>query len=146
MKTLNRLALALLAALALGLAATSTVMAEGSATAKSPVIKITAKGRFGQILATRGRLPLYYWNVEKRAGGKIRCTGRCAVVWPPVYVPKGQTMPRRLAGVKGSFGTIRRPDGRRQVTHNGLALYAYHNDPPATVLCDNVDGWFVVRV
>ena len=145
MTTWNRMALALVAALTLGLATAAAVMGKDGATAKSPVIKITAKGRFGEILATRGRLPLYYWSVEKRAGGKIRCTGRCAVVWPPVYVPKGQTIPRRLAGVKGAFGTIRRPDGRRQVTYKGLPLYAYHNDPPATVLCDNVDGWFVVR-
>ena len=54
-------------------------------------------------------------------------------------------MPARLPGVKGAFGVVRRPDGKLQVTHRGLPLYAYHNDPPNTVLCNDVDGWFVVR-
>lgn len=119
--------------------------ARQAAEAASPVIKLKNRS-FGYILATRKKLPLYYWNREKNAGGKIRCTGQCAVVWPPVVLPRGQSMPRRIAGVKGTFGTITRPDGRRQVTHKGLPLYWYHNDPPNTVLCDNVDGWFVVRV
>jgi predicted lipoprotein with Yx(FWY)xxD motif len=48
--------------------------------------------------------------------------------------------------VKGKFGFVKRPDGRLQVTFRGLPLYAYHDDPPDTVLCNNVDGWFVVRV
>jgi predicted lipoprotein with Yx(FWY)xxD motif len=142
----SRHGLALTAALVLGLVTATAVMASAPGrSVKAPVITIKAK-RFGDILATRGRLPLYYWSKEKNAGGKIRCTGRCAEVWPPVYLAKGQSMPRRLAGVKGTFGVVTRPDGRRQATYKGLALYAYHNDPPGTVLCDNVDGWFVVRV
>jgi predicted lipoprotein with Yx(FWY)xxD motif len=56
------------------------------------------------------------------------------------------TAPAAMRGVKGKFGVVRRADGRLQVTFRGLPLYAYHNDPPNTVLCDNVDGWFVVRV
>jgi predicted lipoprotein with Yx(FWY)xxD motif len=41
---------------------------------------------------------------------------------------------------------IRRPDGRWQVTHRGLPVYSYAHEEPEQVLCDDVDGWFVVRL
>jgi predicted lipoprotein with Yx(FWY)xxD motif len=56
------------------------------------------------------------------------------------------SVPKRVAGISGTFGVVRRPDGRRQVTHNGLAVYTYAHEGPRQVLCNNVDGWFVVRL
>jgi predicted lipoprotein with Yx(FWY)xxD motif len=99
---------------------------------------------FGPILATQAKKALYTWKVEQRAGGKIRCTGACAGAWPPLLA-KG-AVPKHLAGIKGTFGTIRRPDGKRQVTFKGFAVYTYAHERPTQVLCDNVDGWFVVRL
>ena len=32
-------------------------------------------GNLGKVLATPARFGIYYWSVEKKAGGKIRCTG-----------------------------------------------------------------------
>ena len=116
-----------------------------SASPKPPAVRVK-DDRFGFILQSKNQLPLYYWNREKAAGGKIRCTGRCARVWPPLIVRSRSAVPSRMAKVKGKFGVVRRADGRLQVTFRGLPLYAYHDDPPNTVLCDNVDGWFVVRV
>jgi predicted lipoprotein with Yx(FWY)xxD motif len=113
--------------------------------ARAPVIKYR-DNVFGPILATRAKKALYYWNVEKRAGGKIRCTGQCARAWPPLIVRSRTSVPRRIAGIRGTFGTIRRPDGRLQVTHNRLPIYTYAHERPEQVLCDNVDGWFVVRL
>jgi predicted lipoprotein with Yx(FWY)xxD motif len=101
--------------------------------------------QFGAILATRGKKALYYWNVEKRAGGKIRCKGACAKAWPPLIV-KTRRVNARIAGIRGRFATIRRPDGRYQVTFKGLPVYSYAHEAPEQVLCDNVDGWFVVRL
>jgi hypothetical protein len=43
-------------------------------TIRPPAIKYR-DNVFGPILATRGKKALYYWNVEKRAGGEIRCRG-----------------------------------------------------------------------
>jgi predicted lipoprotein with Yx(FWY)xxD motif len=111
--------------------------------ASPPAIKYQ-DSHFGSILTTPKKQALYYWTVEKRAGGKIRCTGPCARLWPPLYA-KG-VVPRHVAGIKGTFGAIRRPDGRRQVTYNGLAAYTYVHEGPRQVLCDNVNGWFVVRL
>ena len=132
-----------LAAAAL-LAATLLTPAAGSATQRAPVIKLRAAG-FGNILATRGHKALYYWNVEKR-DFKVRCTGKCARAWPPLVVGSRAAVPKRVTGIRGTFGVIRRPDGRFQVTHNRLPLYTYAHEGPNQVLCDNVNGWFVVRL
>ncbi len=106
-----------------------------------PAVEIKA-GQLGKVLATPSKFGIYYWNVEKKARGKIKCTGGCAVVWPPVYV-KG-TVKKHVKGVMATFGTVKRGQ-KRQLTVNGLPAYTYHNDRPSVVLCDNVDGWFAVR-
>jgi predicted lipoprotein with Yx(FWY)xxD motif len=115
-----------------------------SSNPRPPAVRVK-DDRFGFILQSSNKLPLYYWNREKAAGGKIRCTGECARVWPPLIVKSRSSVPTRINKVNGKFGVVRRADGRLQVTFRGLPLYAYHNDPPSTVLCNNVDGWFVVR-
>jgi predicted lipoprotein with Yx(FWY)xxD motif len=141
----HRTAGAVLAAIAAALLAAPGALPAASASPKPPAVKVKNE-RFGNILQSKNRLPLYYWSVEKRAGGRIRCTGECARVWPPLVVKSRSAVAPSLPGVKGRFGVVRRADGRLQVTFRGLPLYAYHDDPPNTVLCDNVDGWFVVRV
>jgi predicted lipoprotein with Yx(FWY)xxD motif len=113
--------------------------------ARAPVIKYR-DDQFGAILATPKKQALYYWNVEKRAGGKVRCTGSCATAWPPLLVRSRSAVPTRIAGIPGRFGVIRRPSGRLQVTHRGLPVYTYAHERPEQVLCDNVNGWFVVRL
>jgi predicted lipoprotein with Yx(FWY)xxD motif len=132
------------ALVALALAAAFAVPAAAAAPA-APVTKLRASG-FGYVLARRDRQALYYWQVEKRAGGKIRCVGACAKAWPPLLARSAAAVPKRVAGIRGTFGVIRRPSGRLQVTHNGLPVYTYAHEGPGQVLCDNVDGWFVVRL
>ena len=105
------------------------------------VVRTTAK--FGAILTTKGRLALYTWNREK--GGKVRCTGACAATWPPLTVAAGTMVAKHVPHAMGSFGTVRRPDGRTQVTFDGHPLYTYHADTPTKILCNGVDGWFVAR-
>ncbi len=118
--------------------------AMSTSSAAAPVLK-QRDARFGNILARRDHQALYYWNVEKR-DFKVHCTGACAVAWPPLVVRSAAAVPRKLAGITGVFGTIRRPDGKLQVTRNRLPLYTYAHERPNQVLCNNVDGWFVVRV
>ncbi len=113
------------------------------AASRAPAIRYQDDA-FGPILATQAKKALYTWTVEKRAGGKIRCTGACAAAWPPLLAQGA--VPKRLVGIRGAFGTILRPDGKRQVTFNGHAVYTYAHERPTQVLCDNVDGWFVVRL
>ena len=143
MRILGRGAASGIAIALLAVVVASLAMGRNEAT-RAPVIKLR-DARFGPILATRGHKALYYWNVEKR-DFRVHCTGACARAWPPLIVRTRGAVPRRIAGIKGVFGVIRRPDGRLQVTHNRLPLYSYAHERPNQVLCDNVDGWFVVRV
>jgi predicted lipoprotein with Yx(FWY)xxD motif len=135
----------LLTALAVALLMPAAAMAAQGfgAAAKAPVVKLRDKA-FGPILARRDHQALYYWQTEKKAGGKVRCTGECAVAWPPLIVRSA--VPRKVAGIKGVFGVVRRPDGKLQLTYNRLPVYTYAHERPNQVLCDNVDGWFVVRL
>jgi len=59
---------------------------------------------------------------------KGSCTGTCVTTWPPLLLPKG-AKPLAGSGVSQSkLGTVRRPDGRLQVTYAGLPLYRYSGD------------------
>jgi predicted lipoprotein with Yx(FWY)xxD motif len=107
-----------------------------------PVVKWKTAS-FGQVLATKGHLALYTWNHEK--GLKVKCTGACAKTWPPLTIPHGTMAPKHIAGVMGTFGEVMRPDGKTQVTYNGHPLYTFHGDSPTKILCNGVDGWFVVK-
>jgi predicted lipoprotein with Yx(FWY)xxD motif len=135
--------LVIVVVLAIGLA--SAGAAGAAASARAPVAKLQTKS-FGLVLTRRDGQALYYWQVEKTAGGKIRCTGSCAAAWPPLLARSAAAVPKRVAGLSGVFGVVRRPDGRLQVTRNRLPLYTYAHEGPRQVLCDNVDGWFVVRL
>ena len=112
-----------------------------AASAVKPAIEMkTAK--LGKVIATPGKLGIYYWDTEKKAGGKIRCTGSCATAWPPVLVKT--VPPKHVTGVMATFGTVKRA-GKLQLTVNGLPAYTYHGDSAGVVKCDNVDGWHAVR-
>ena len=136
MAKLAILALAVAAAAVLG---TQALAAPADA---NPVVKVNAP-KFGAILATRGHLALYTWNKEKDK--KVHCTGACASAWPPLVVPAHTMVAKHVSGVMGTFGTIVRPDGKTQVTWNGRPLYTYHGDTKTKILCNGVDGWYVVK-
>ncbi len=112
---------------------------------RAPVIRYQ-DDKFGAILATPKKQALYYWNREKRAGGKVRCTGQCAKAWPPLVVRSRAAVPAHVRGIRGTLGVVRRPDRRLQVTFNRLPVYTYAHEGPTQVLCNNVNGWFVVRL
>ncbi len=134
----------LLAALACGLLIAP--LGAQAATVPAPVVRAVTTfedGTFGRVLATRAGQALYWWTPER--DGRVRCTGSCARAWPPLIVSKSARVPATIKGVKGKFSTVRRPDGRRQVTYQGLPMYSYAGEGPRLVLCNDVDGWFVAR-
>jgi predicted lipoprotein with Yx(FWY)xxD motif len=132
-------------AAALAVVVTALLPATASPVVKPPVSTFSDP-TFGRVLSRRDKQVLYYWSVEKRAGGKVKCVRSCAIAWPPLIVKSRSAVPRRIAGISGVFGTIRRPNGQLQATRNGLALYTYAHERPRQVLCNDVNGWFVVRV
>ena len=136
----------LLLTLAVAVAALATVAALASpakTAVRPPAIKLT-DSQFGAILATRTRRALYVWDAEKDF--KVECTESCAAVWPPLVVRSAAAVPKKVAGIKGMFGVVRRPEGTLQVTYDGRPVYTYAHEGPNEVRCDNVEGWFVVRV
>ena len=138
--------LAALAVVAVVLVAPPVVPAAFDAVAGKPPVSSFVDPTFGKVLSRTDKQVLYYWQVEKRAGGKIRCIGSCAKAWPPLIVKTAAAVPRKIAGLSGTFGTIRRPNGKLQVTRNKLPVYTYAHEGPREVLCNTVDGWFVVRL
>src|SRR5438067_1945828 len=111
--------------------------------APPPVTKVHDQ-QFGNVLATRGGLALYFWDTEKDF--RIHCTAGCAKAWPPLLVRPGAKVATRVAGISGTFGTVRRPEGTTQVTFNRRPVYTYVGDAPGRILCDNEGGWHVVRL
>jgi len=138
-------AVSLAATLALAASAFASISISNPRAAALLVKKMNTRA-FGVVLATLSNRALYYFTPEKQHPGTIRCTGSCAKVWPVLYVPACASVAKKVPGFSGTFGTIRRPDGRRQLTYNRLPLYTYAHEGPKQVLCNNVNGWFVARV
>jgi predicted lipoprotein with Yx(FWY)xxD motif len=85
------------------------------------VVKLEEAAGGGLVLANlRGRT-LYSLSAE--GNGRFICTGGCLSVWPPLLVPKGV---RPVGPVR--LGTVKRPDGKRQVTYRGRPLYTFVED------------------
>jgi predicted lipoprotein with Yx(FWY)xxD motif len=100
---------------------------------------------YGRILADGKGLALYLFTHDS---GKSRCYGACARAWPPLLT-KGE--PRAVGAVRQELlGTVKRSDGRTQVTYAGHPLYYYVGDrQPGQVLCQAVleygGYWYVVK-
>lgn len=106
----------------------------------------THSSRFGKVLFDGRGFVLYAFTRDR---GRSACYGACAKAWPPYFAPKGTL--RVGAGVKRSLlGTVKRRNGRRQVTYAGRPLYYYVGDKsPGQILCQNVaefgGTWLVIR-
>ena len=139
---MSKLTIVAIAALvALVVSGTSALAANQAMSPK--LVRTIMDKQLGEVLTTSEKHAIYTWKSEPK--GKIRCTGACAKAWPPVLVKKGVVIPMHYSGIKGDFGTIRRPDGSRQLTLDRRALYTYAHEKPGQVLCNDVDNWFAVK-
>ena len=99
---------------------------------------------FGSMLFDSKDQAIYIFENDSK--DKSTCYEECAVAWPPVFT-EGE--PKAGKGVKQSLlGTIKRRDGKQQVTYAGKPLYFYAHAGPGEVRCHNVhlNGglWWVV--
>lgn len=107
--------------------------------------KITvAESDYGEMLFDARKQAIYIFQNDPK--GKSVCYGECAEAWPPVFTD-GE--PRALKGARQSLlGTVKRRDGKLQVTYAGKPLYYYANEGPGEVRCHNIhlNGglWWVV--
>jgi predicted lipoprotein with Yx(FWY)xxD motif len=87
------------------------------------VVKKAPNAKVGEvILTTRAGRSLYSLSVETH--GRFICKGGCLATWHPLLVGR-EVKPK---GPAVRLGTMRRPDGRRQVTFRGLPLYSFSGD------------------
>ena len=93
-------------------------------------------GKVGSVtvLTTAKGLTVYTFAADTTPG-KSSCYGSCAAYWPPVIGAASAA-----AGIPGTFATITRTDGTKQVTWNGHPLYTYVGDHgPGTATGNNLN-------
>jgi predicted lipoprotein with Yx(FWY)xxD motif len=98
-----------------------TSLAAARPATKSVVKQAQSPSLGHKVLTANSGLTLYTLSVEKH--GNFICKGACLKTWFPLIV---------AAGVKPTgpvpLGTVKRPDGRRQVTFKGRPLYSFDGD------------------
>jgi predicted lipoprotein with Yx(FWY)xxD motif len=114
----NLTVLALAAVLALSAVAVPMALARGSKTVAG---EATAPSLHKTVLTNTKGLTLYTLSGE--TNGKFICTGACLKTWPPLLVAAGTT-PKGPA----KLGTIKRPEGKTQVTFKGMPVYTFSGD------------------
>jgi predicted lipoprotein with Yx(FWY)xxD motif len=119
--------------------------AEGAAAPRRGTVITTRGSDFGRILFNGRDQAIYLFDREEEA--RSECYGACAAAWPPVLT---KARPRAAGRARqGLLGTIRRRNGKRQVTYAGHPLYYYAHEGPRQVLCQGVDEfgglWLVVK-
>ena len=125
--------------------AASTVRGDEDAGANSKGTTVTVgDSEFGEMLFDARKQAIYIFENDPK--GKTVCYGDCAEAWPPVFTAG---RPKAGTGVRASLlGTVKRRDGRLQVTYAGKALYFYAHEKPGEVRCHNIDLngglWWVV--
>jgi predicted lipoprotein with Yx(FWY)xxD motif len=114
----NLTVLALALVLALSAVAVPMALARGSKTVAG---EATAPSLHKTVLTNTKGLTLYSLSVEKN--GKFICTGSCTSTWIPLVVSAGTTPKGPV-----KLGTVKRPEGKIQVTFKGLPLYTFDGD------------------
>jgi predicted lipoprotein with Yx(FWY)xxD motif len=78
----------------------------------------------GKVLVDGQGHTLYLWEGDK--GKASKCYTACASAWPPLTVSGKPKAGKGLTASK--LGTIRRSDGKTQVTYAGHPLYRFIGD------------------
>jgi predicted lipoprotein with Yx(FWY)xxD motif len=121
--TLPAAAAVALAALTVGAFGATAAAAPSATNARSATVKVAHRD-LGKILVdSRGRT-LYVLSAD--LAGKSKCFGACAQNWPPLRASRKPTVGTGLKASK--VGTIRRSDGKPQVTYNRHPLYRFVGD------------------
>jgi predicted lipoprotein with Yx(FWY)xxD motif len=115
------LRLAVVAALAIALLAP---LAAGAAQSKRVAKQAQNAGLNRTVLTNLQGRTLYTLSAEQN--GRFICTGACLSTWRPLLIAAA-TKP--LGPV--SLGTVKRPEGKTQVTFKGRPLYSFSGDSKA---------------
>ncbi len=111
-------------------------------------IETTAIGKLGTVLATDKGFVLYTFPPDAQQG--VTCYDRCALNWPPVFLPEGVRLAAGSDVDESLLGEAIDRDGKRVATYNGWPLYLYQGDVSASTATGQgqyLDGgyWYVIR-
>ena len=98
----------------------------GSGNGGQAVTLSAHKGPAGTYLTTSTGMSVYVF--AKDTGSTSNCSGSCIVYWPPVTGSSAQTSG---AANSAMTATIKRSDGKTQITYGGHPLYTYVGDKKA---------------
>jgi predicted lipoprotein with Yx(FWY)xxD motif len=106
--------------------AAATQSPSSASTGSAATVSVGSAAKVGQVLVDSKEMTLYYFEKDKKGGGKSACSGSCASVWPPLTTTGAA---KAMSGVQASMlSTIKRSDGTTQVTYAGWPLYTFVED------------------
>jgi predicted lipoprotein with Yx(FWY)xxD motif len=121
--------------------------ATASASASAVVVREVKNGKLGSVPVDEAGFTLYRFSLDKAGVSVCTSAQGCDVAWPPLLLPAGVTKPLGGPGVTG-LATLKRSDGRLQVTYHGIPLYRFAGDKAAgQTNGQGIEGdWFAVTV
>jgi len=161
-RVLPLIALAAAAAVSLGACGTSSTIAgvpspapaAAPAAAPAPVapagpaLTASPTDALGTVVVDGTGYTLYRFDKDKPKPSKSNCNGSCATQWPPVLVASADKAKAvKLDGVDAAaVNTVKRADGKLQLTIGGWPVYRYSGDKAAGDTTGQGVGkvWFAV--
>jgi predicted lipoprotein with Yx(FWY)xxD motif len=123
--------------------ATSPASGGSSVPAGAAELK-TAPSGAGQIVVDAKGMSVYFYTKDVKDSGTSACTGACIAAWPPVTTASDSPA---VEGITATVGTIPTPEGKKQVTINGMPVYYYVKDKAAGDITGQGVGsvWYLVN-
>jgi predicted lipoprotein with Yx(FWY)xxD motif len=161
-RVLTLVALAAAAAVSLGACGTSSTIAgvpspapvaapaapPAPAAPAGPALTASPTAALGTVVVDGTGYTLYRFDKDKPKPSKSNCNGSCATQWPPVLVASAAEAKQvKLDGVDaGAVNTVKRADGKLQLTIGGWPVYRYSGDKAAGDTTGQGVGkvWFAV--
>jgi predicted lipoprotein with Yx(FWY)xxD motif len=161
-RVLPLIALAAAAAVSLGACGTSSTIAgvpspapvaapaaaPAPAAPAGPALTASPNDALGTVVVDGTGYTLYRFDKDKPKPSKSNCNGSCATQWPPVLVASAdEAKAVKLDGVDaGAVNTVKRTDGKLQLTIGGWPVYRYSGDKAAGDTTGQGVGkvWFAV--
>lgn len=115
----------------------------GASDAAAAAALATAGSPLGTIVVNGQGMSAYVFDHDTAGSGTSACTGPCLSLWPAITAATGTPA---VSGVTGKIATNALPDGKFQLTLNGLPLYTYTPDTkPGDTTGEGFGGiWWVV--
>ncbi len=161
-RVLTLVALAAAAAVSLGACGTSSTIAgvpspapvaapaapPAPAAPAGPALTASPTAALGTVVVDGTGYTLYRFDKDKPKPSKSNCNGSCATQWPPVLAASAaEAKEVKLDGVDaGAVNTVKRADGKLQLTIGGWPVYRYSGDKAAGDTTGQGVGkvWFAV--